>query len=119
MIEKLDSWKEIAVYLNRDISTVQRWEKEEGLPVHRHLHHKQATVYAYGSEIDAWLEDRQMGKAAADVPVTATAPARQRSYLQLAVGGATVLLALVALALFWPFTPAPPGGHRFHSGAAL
>ncbi len=109
MIEKLDSWKEIAVYLNRDISTVQRWEKEEGLPVHRHLHHKQATVYAYGSEIDAWLEDRQMGKAAADVPVTATAPARQRSYLQLAVGGATVLLALVALALFWPFTPAPPG----------
>jgi hypothetical protein len=36
--ERLDSWKEIAAYLNRDVTTVQRWEKREGMPVHRHLH---------------------------------------------------------------------------------
>ncbi len=42
----LDSWKEIAVYLQRDVTTVIRWEKREGLPVHRHVHQKQASVYA-------------------------------------------------------------------------
>ena len=36
--DRLDSWKEIAAYLHRDVTTVQRWEKREGMPVHRHLH---------------------------------------------------------------------------------
>ena len=34
--DRLDSWKEIAAYLNRGVRTVRRWEREEGLPVHRH-----------------------------------------------------------------------------------
>src|SRR5260370_14146153 len=51
--ERLDSWKEIATYLKRDERTVRRWEKE-GLPVRRHAHKKQASVYAYKPEIDAW-----------------------------------------------------------------
>ena len=34
----LDSWKDIAAYLKRDISTVQRWEHREDMPVHRHVH---------------------------------------------------------------------------------
>ena len=34
----LDSWKDIAAYLKRDISTVQRWERREDMPVHRHVH---------------------------------------------------------------------------------
>ncbi len=56
--ERLDSWKEIAAYLDRDVTTVHRWEKKEGLPVHRHMHDNLATVYAYRSEIDAWLGKR-------------------------------------------------------------
>ncbi len=32
--DRLDSWKEIAAYLNRDVTTVQRWEKREAMPVH-------------------------------------------------------------------------------------
>jgi len=36
--ERLDSWKEIAAYLKRDVRTVRRWEHAEGLPVHRHSH---------------------------------------------------------------------------------
>jgi len=51
--ERLDSWKAIAGYLHRDERTVRRWEKE-GLPVHRHLHSKRASIYAYASEIDLW-----------------------------------------------------------------
>ena len=56
--DRLDSWKEIAAYLERTVTTLERWEKEEGLPVHRHVHNKQATVYASRSEIDTWLANR-------------------------------------------------------------
>jgi TolB-like protein len=56
--DRLDSWKEIAAYLNRGVRTVRRWEAEEGLPVHRHVHRKLGSVYAYRSEIDAWRETR-------------------------------------------------------------
>jgi DNA-binding transcriptional regulator YiaG len=35
---RLDSWKEIAAYLKRGARTVQRWEREERLPVHRLPH---------------------------------------------------------------------------------
>ena len=45
--DRLDSWKEIATYLNRDVTTVQRWEKREGMPVHRHLHDRMGSVYAF------------------------------------------------------------------------
>jgi type IV secretory pathway component VirB8 len=63
--ERLDSWKAIAAYLKRDESTVRRWEKE-GLPVHRHMHLKKASVYAYSSEIDSWWnEDRARHEAKA------------------------------------------------------
>jgi TolB-like protein/Flp pilus assembly protein TadD len=54
--DKLDSWKEIAAYLKRTVRTVQRWEREEGLPVHRHIHQKISTVYGCKDEIDLWWE---------------------------------------------------------------
>jgi len=54
----LESWKAIANYLHREVRTVQRWEPDEGLPVHRHEHKKQATVYAYQHEIDEWRANR-------------------------------------------------------------
>jgi hypothetical protein len=56
--DRLDSWKQIAVYLDREVRSVQRWEKREGLPVHRHPHLKGSTVYAFKSEIDGWLRGR-------------------------------------------------------------
>jgi TolB-like protein/Tfp pilus assembly protein PilF len=57
--EQLDSWKEIAVYLGRDVTTAQRWEKREGMPIHRHLHDKRGSVYALSAELDAWLRSRR------------------------------------------------------------
>ena len=51
--DSLGSWKEIAAYLKRDERTVRRWQKE-GLPVHRHMHKKQASVYAFRSQLDLW-----------------------------------------------------------------
>jgi Tol biopolymer transport system component len=56
---RLDSWKKIASYLKRDVSTVQRWERREAMPVHRHLHDKLGSVFAYRAELDAWWESRR------------------------------------------------------------
>ncbi|MGA8101927.1 MAG: hypothetical protein WB869_07235 [Candidatus Acidiferrales bacterium] len=58
--DRLDSWKEIAVYLNRDVRTVQRWEKGEGMPIHRHLHATMGSVYAFRAELDAWTQSRKL-----------------------------------------------------------
>ncbi|MFZ1099705.1 MAG: hypothetical protein WAN26_09930 [Steroidobacteraceae bacterium] len=56
---RLDSWKKIAAHFNRDVKTVQRWEQREGMPVHRHVHDKQGSVYAFRSELDIWWQSRR------------------------------------------------------------
>ena len=61
--ERLDSWKEIAAFLRRDVRTVQRWEKKEGLPVYRHQHEKLGSVYAFRPELAEWLTTRQPSTA--------------------------------------------------------
>jgi hypothetical protein len=50
----LESWKQIAAYLDRSERTVRRWEATEGLPVHRREHERQDTVFAFRHEIEAW-----------------------------------------------------------------
>jgi len=92
-IEMLDSWKQIAAYLNRSERTVRRWESSEGLPVHRHGHRKQDTVFARADEIDRWVS-RRTRRTVHAAPSTspaledlatpegiATAPARPNTYL--------------------------------------
>jgi uncharacterized protein len=90
--ERVDSWKEIAAYLKRDVATVRRWEKREGLPVHRHLHQKLGSVYAYTSELDTWLEGRRQ-----QVEQPPPAPPRSRSWVWIA---AVVALTAVGLAAY-------------------
>jgi len=58
-MERLDSWKEIAGFFRRGVRTVQRWEKTERLPVHRHLHAKRGSVYALRSELAKWQQQRE------------------------------------------------------------
>jgi Putative lumazine-binding len=54
----LESWKQIAAYLDRSERTVRRWEASEDLPVHRRGHQKYDTVFAYKHEIEAWARRR-------------------------------------------------------------
>jgi hypothetical protein len=68
--ERLDSWKVIAAYLGRDVGTVRRWERTRGLPVHRVPGGKGSSVFAYTSEIDAWLHT-----APQETPAELPAPA--------------------------------------------
>jgi len=63
--DRLDSWKQIAAYLKRGVRTVRRWERDEGLPVHRQIHRVLGSVYAFRSEIDAWQRRQgEQGRAA-------------------------------------------------------
>jgi Tol biopolymer transport system component len=64
--DRLDSWKKIASYLKRDVRTVQRWERREAMPVHRHQHDKLGSVFAFRSELDAWWESRRTRLAQED-----------------------------------------------------
>jgi|HubBroStandDraft_1064217.scaffolds.fasta_scaffold00069_56 TolB-like protein/Flp pilus assembly protein TadD len=57
--DRLDSWKEIAAYLKKEVRTVQRWEKSAGLPVRRLAHGKLGTVFAYKPDLDAWWQEKQ------------------------------------------------------------
>lgn len=51
----LNSWKEIANFFDRGVRTVQRWEQELHLPVHRIGGGKRAPVYAVVSELKFWM----------------------------------------------------------------
>ena len=82
---RLESWKEIANYLQRDVRTARRWELEERLPVHRHGHKRGTSVYAYPSEIDAWRVGRKV------VPE----PAPARPLWKIPAFAVTMLLCLV------------------------
>ncbi len=73
--DRLDSWKEIAAYLKHGVRTVQRWERSGGLPVHRLDLGRQAPVFAYKSEIDAWWASRRLSAGAAEEQEV-SAPAR-------------------------------------------
>lgn len=52
---RIDSWKEIATYLKKDVRTVIRWEKERGLPVHRVPGGRKNAVFAFTASLDSWL----------------------------------------------------------------
>ncbi len=94
---RLDSWKEIAAYLDRDVSTAKRWEKKEGLPVHRHIHKSQGRVYAFPGEIDAWLVARSQKPRP---------PALDRRALgRLAAAAALLGLSLGSVFLWFAQTP--------------
>src|SRR5262245_19249556 len=51
----LNSWKEIADYMGRGVRTVQRYERDLVLPVHRPAGRSRSAVVAFADEIDHWM----------------------------------------------------------------
>jgi Tol biopolymer transport system component len=104
--DRLDSWKEIAAYLNRDVTTVQRWENREGMPVHRHLHDRMGSVFASRAELDRWARGRNLRAAPENLnntsspdspaqpphPAISTSPTKWRFVLALAAAGVAVAI---------------------------
>jgi tetratricopeptide (TPR) repeat protein len=67
---RIDSWKEIAAFFDRDERTVKRWEKERGLPVHR-LPGERGGVFAWSQELTAWLNSTAANGKSSDEAVPA------------------------------------------------
>ena len=120
--DRLDSWKEIAVYLNRSVRTVHRWEKDEGLPVHRHHHRDLGSVFAYKTELDAWFSTRRLQSA----PISATAQTSRRRAIALASTAVALCIASLSYYLLRELAPAAavanlelistfPGAHQSSS----
>ncbi|HVT43949.1 MAG TPA: hypothetical protein VMT00_06115 [Thermoanaerobaculia bacterium] len=97
---RLDSWKEIAAFLGRDVRTAKRWENDEGLPVHRHRHKSLASVYAYEDELEAWRTNRQQGAKETPAPAPSASPARGRVRLWM-VAVAVVVVGAAAATILW------------------
>jgi Tol biopolymer transport system component len=116
---RLESWKEIAAYLGRDVTTVRRWERHEGLPVHRLLHRKLGSVYAYTAELDAWRIERASAVStdASDTrPPILTSLRQWKLVLSLAaVGAALAIGAGVWLQRTEYFWRSPIADAQFHT----
>ncbi|TAN20564.1 MAG: hypothetical protein EPN33_14440 [Acidobacteria bacterium] len=108
--ERLESWKEIAVYLRRQVRTVQGWETREGLPVHRLQHAKLGSVFAYKTELDAWLVARaacvKRAAPADESPEPSGLPHSPRPRLQAFVYAGCSVAVVAAGLLGWRFARA-------------
>lgn len=118
---RLDGWKAIAAYFGRDRTTVARWARERGLPIHQLPGGKQKTVFAYRHELAEWesrnpgVEEGAAGPAAEaapsppastslplrPLPLAAPVPARKRWSWPVALAIALPLLLAAGL-LAWP-----------------
>ena len=96
---RFESWKEIASYLKTSVRTVQRWEKDELLPVHRHAHARQDTVYAYSDEIDHWRSDRDR-HGTSDTSLSSEIASLQRE-----LASPSFTLPRISRSLLGPFLP--------------
>ncbi|MBI1353059.1 MAG: hypothetical protein GC160_01850 [Acidobacteria bacterium] len=102
----LSSWKEIAAYLGATDRTVQRWERQDGLPVHRLPFRKRAAVFAYRSEIDEWLrrgrsEQGRIAEPSEESAAFADEEPRRARTLAIAAAAACFVAAVSAWSL-WP-----------------
>jgi hypothetical protein len=58
----LTSWKDIAHYFGKGVRTVQRWERELGLPIRRPKHTTKSTVLAVLDEVNDWVRSQQFSE---------------------------------------------------------
>jgi hypothetical protein len=90
----LESWKQIAAYLDRGERTVRRWEALEGLPVHRREHGRQDSVFAYAHELDQWRDQRVRAPVRPPPPASLS---RRRWLLGSSLAAATMGAGWVAI----------------------
>ena len=136
---QLHGWKDISAYFGRSVRTVQRWERDFGLPIRRFGMGRAEVVHAYVEELDRWkatAEAEAAGRAgdagaenATDAPsAVAAAPVSggRRFTTRLAIPAALLVVTAVALVLAWqsrgritgPRTAKRPSGERRRTGSS-
>lgn len=129
-MEAFRSWKEIASYLGRSVRTVQRWEKEYGLPVHRASLSQRGAIYAYPRELREWwsarsvsLETEPEQKAAQPGPVQVSMvmPVQNRVFPKLwKLGLLITLTPVVVMLVMVSATRRPPlAPHTLFTGTLI
>jgi TolB-like protein len=101
----LESWKDIAAYLRRDVRTVQRWEQTDGLPIHRHRRAQRPIPYAYKAELDAWWTGRSDGATNPPGAAGTEAEARRFSRRHLIAAAAIVVAIAASAGAMWIARP--------------
>ena len=61
-VRVLSGWKEVAKYLGSGVRTVQRYERELGLPI-KHPSSKRGSIFADVMALDAWVNAKPMRKS--------------------------------------------------------
>ena len=117
--ERLESWKEIAAYLNRSVRTLHRWEKEEGLPVHRQLHKELGSVFAYKSELEAWSRARSVRTEVRENRKEPGARNRSRMGVTIGLAGAVVLIGSFSYLVGRGSLPERPGQDAYLASLEL
>jgi hypothetical protein len=95
----LNSWKEIAAYLDRNIRTCQRWERDLGLPVYRVEQSPRAAVFAYKDEIDNWLKTRHR------IGIAQSQKSKKTWILIVLISAAGLVAAVLSIVLSWRDRP--------------
>ena len=97
--DRLDSWKDIAAFIDRYERTAMRWAKEQGMPVHR-LPGKRGRVYASRSEIQAWMEQRPDAETVAGTLALPRQGTIRKSWFLVSIAAAAIVAAIVTAFLF-------------------
>jgi hypothetical protein len=118
--DRLNGWKEIAAFLGKGVRTVQRWESEYGLPVHRVGRSGGEIIWASRLELTEWLKTGGAEQRPPDSMLSATVskqtPEVQKRRMTIVLGLGAFALMLMAAAFFRDATLPPvtwevKGGH--------
>lgn len=121
--KRLDGWKKVAAYFNRDRTTVMRWARERSLPIHRMPGGKQGSIFAFEHELAAWaLRQDDIATSPeedAGTPVRLPepgpadpmqAPRRRPAWLGRVASGVVALVLLGFTTIAWQQTSQPAQG---------
>ncbi len=76
----LTSWKEIASYVGKGVRTVQRWEKQDRLPVRRIM--GTSKIVAYREDLERWLRAQPLNHGQAGEGTAVRKPSELRGNLE-------------------------------------
>ncbi|RYD68475.1 MAG: tetratricopeptide repeat protein [Sphingomonadales bacterium] len=122
MDKRLNGWKAIAAFFDRDRTTVARWARERDLPVHHIPGGKQRSVFAFEHELAAWARQHAAEVEAVDVPSVVEDPASlppavtaPRRWSWIVAAAFVSLVTFAAAYLLWPRQPAAPRPSPAHA----
>ncbi|RYY41560.1 MAG: tetratricopeptide repeat protein, partial [Sphingomonadales bacterium] len=121
MNKRLNGWKAIAAFFDRDRTTVARWARERNLPIHHIPGGKQRSVFAFEHELAAWARQHAAEVGPIDAPPAVQDPtppppaASPRRWSWIAAAACLCLAALLAGYLLWPRQPVTPRPSPAHA----